>query len=182
MAFRWYVIKAISGRENKARDTILNQVRLQDLGEKLEQLLIPVERVTEVKRRGKVTTERKLYPGYIYALMELDLDLMETIRNVDGVTGFLGSDPNHPDALLPDEAERIIKIAAAESVDEQRAVLVQIPFNVGDKVKVKEGTFAGMDGLVEEVNEQKGTLKVLITVFGRQTPIDLEVWQVEELA
>lgn len=181
MAMHWFVVKAISGRENKARDTIVTKVRQAGFSEQLGRLLVPSERVTEVKRRGKVTTERKLFPGYIYAELELSQDLIDVIRGVDGVTGFLGSSPEQPDRLTSEEAERIIKIAAAESVEDQRAVLVQIPFNVGDKVKVKEGTFAGMEGQVDEINAQKGTLRVLITVFGRQTPIELEVWQVEEV-
>ena len=84
--------------------------------------------------------------------------------------------------MLPDEAERIIKVASADSQEEQRAAMVNIPYTEGDGVKVKEGTFAGMDGVVDEINRAKGTLRVLITVFGRQTPVELEVWQVEELA
>ncbi|TVR11065.1 MAG: transcription termination/antitermination factor NusG [Planctomycetota bacterium] len=181
MAMHWYVVKAISGRENKCRDAIVTKARQAGKSEQVGRLLVPSERVTEVKRRGKVTTERKLYPGYIYAECDLDEDLIEVIRNVDGVTGFLGSSPGAPDRLTAEEAERIIAVSTAESVDEQRAVLVQIPYQVGDKVKVKEGTFAGMEGDVDEINEQKGTIRVLITVFGRQTPIELEVWQVEEV-
>lgn len=180
MAMHWYVVKAISGRENKARDTIVQKVRQAGLTDDLGRLLVPAERVTEVKRRGKVTTERKLFPGYIYAELNLSQDLIDTIRSVDAVTGFLGSTPERPDQITTEEAERIIKIAAAESAEDQRAVLVQIPYSVGDKVKAKEGTFEGMEGVVDEINTQKGTLRVLITVFGRQTPIELEVWQVEE--
>lgn len=181
MALRWYTIKAVSGRENKARDDVLNHVRLAGMSDKVSQLLIPVERVTEVKRRGKVTTERKLYPGYIFAELEIDHNLVEVIRETDNVTGFLGADPNVPDPLSQEEADRILAVAAAEDPSEQRAAMVNIPFEVGDKVKVKEGTFEGMEGAVDDINKDKGTLRVLITVFGRQTPIELEVWQVEEL-
>ena len=177
----WYVIKAIPGRESKSRDIIERQIKIANLTDYVDELLIPVERVIEVKRGKKVSVEYKLYPGYIYVQMQARPDVLETIRDVDGVIGFLGSDPRSPSALEPDEVERILKIAAAESGDEQRAAMVQIPYNVGDKVKVKEGTFAGMDGNVEEINAPKGTLRVLITVFGRQTPVELEVWQVEEL-
>lgn len=181
MPMLWYVIKAVSGRENRARDLITSHLRQAGLEEHVEELLIPAERVTEVKRGKKVTSERKLYPGYIYVRMSVHPDVLETIRAVDGVTGFLGSDPAHPDAIETEEAERIIKIATAGSEDEQRAAIVQIPFKVGDKVKVREGTFAGMDGDIDEVYPAKGSVRVLITVFGRQTPIELEVWQVEEL-
>ena len=134
-----------------------------------------------MKRGKKVITERKLYPGYIYIRMDTNPDAIELIRSINAVTGFLGSDPAHPEALLPDEAELITKIAAAQGSDGQRAAIIQIPYEVNDKVKVKEGTFAGMDGSIEDINAQKGTLRVLITVFGRQTPVELEVWQVEEL-
>lgn len=177
----WYVVKAIPGRETRCREIIERQIKLENLTEYVDELLIPVERVIEVKRGKKVSVEHKLYPGYIYVQMQARPDVMETIRDVDGVIGFLGPDARTPTALEPDEVERIQKIAAAESSDEQRAAMVQIPFNVGDKVKVKEGTFAGMDGDVEEINGAKGTLRVLITVFGRQTPVELEYWQVEEL-
>lgn len=181
MAQRWYVIKAIPGRETRCREVIERQIKINELEDYVSNLLIPVERVIEVKRGKKVAVEHKLYPGYIYVEMEARANVLETIRDVDGVIGFLGSDPRSPTALEPEEVERIKKIAEAESGDEQRAAMVQIPYQVGDKVKVKEGTFAGMDGDVEEINAPKGTLRVLITVFGRQTPVELEVWQVEEL-
>ncbi len=179
MAMRWYVVKAVSGRENKIRDTIQSTLKVKKLDPLVGQMLVPAERVTEVKRGKKVSTERKLYPGYIYIEMEPEQDVLDTINSVDGVTGFLGADPRNPDPLTKDEAERIVRIATAQSPDEQRKELVQIPFKVDDRVKVKEGTFAGMEGVVAEINAQKGELRVLITVFGRQTPVSLEVWQVE---
>ncbi len=178
---RWYVIKAVSGRENRVRDNIQQQLRLNKLDATVGQMLVPAERVTEVKRGKKVSTERKLYPGYIYIEMDPTQALLETINNVDGVTGFLGPDPRNPEPISKDEAERIIKITTAQSSDEQRAAIVQIPFNLNDRVKVKEGTFAGMEGVVGEINAAKGELRVLITVFGRQTPVSLEVWQVESV-
>jgi len=179
---RMYVIKAVSGREDRSLESIRVKLKAYGLEDKIERLLIPVERRTEVKRGKRVTTKHKLYPGYIYAIMQPENDVLETIREVDGVTGFLGSDPALPEALAPDEAERIIQIADAESVGEQRAAIVQIPYEIGDKVRVKDGTFEGMDGVVDGIDTEKGQLKVLMTVFGRQTPIDLEVWQVEELS
>lgn len=182
MSKRWYVVKAVSGREDKCREQILYKIRQAGLQEQVEDLLIPVEHVTEVKRGKRVTSKHKLYPGYIYALMQPEQAVLDTIRSVDGVTGFLGADPALPDALTAEEAERIIKISTAATPDEQRAAIVQIPYELGDKVKVREGTFAGMDGVIEEINAPKGILRVLITVFGRQTPIELEVWQVEELS
>jgi transcription termination/antitermination protein NusG len=178
---RWYVLKAVSGRENGCRDQIQVQLRVKKLESFVGQLLIPAERVTELKRGKKVTTERKLYPGYIYIEMELNNDVLETVNGVDGVTGFLGADPRNPDPLSKDEAERIIRIATAATVDEQRKELVQVPYKLDDRVKVKEGTFAGMEGVVGEINATKGLLKVMITVFGRQTPVELEVWQVEPI-
>ena len=176
---RWYVIKAVSGRENKVRDTILSTLRIKQLEKHVGQMLVPAERITEVKRGKKVSTERKLYPGYIYIEMEVNQDVLDTIKDVDGVTGFLGADPRHPDPLTVKEAEQIIKVATAQSPEEQRQALVQIPFQLEDRVKVKEGTFAGMEGVVAEINPQKGEVRVMITVFGRQTPVWLEVWQAE---
>jgi transcriptional antiterminator NusG len=177
---KWYVIKAINGRENRARDNIVAGLKEAKLDVHVNELLIPVERSTEVKRGKRVTTEHKIYPGYIYAEMEALPEVCDCIRNVDGVTGFLGSDPNTPWPLTTEEAEQIQKVAKAVTVEEQRAALISIPWNLGDRVKVKEGTFAGMEGEIEEINAQKGTLRVLIAVFGRQTPVELEVWQVED--
>ncbi|MFW5882267.1 MAG: transcription termination/antitermination protein NusG [Planctomycetota bacterium] len=182
MPKHWFVIKAVSGREDKCREVIEYRIKSAGLGDQVEELLIPVEHVTEVKRGKRVTSKHKLYPGYIYVKMDPTQQVLETIRAVDGVTGFLGADPALPDRLTPEEAERIIKISTAATPDEQRAAIVQIPYEVGDKVRVREGTFAGMDGVVDEINPTKGSLRVLITVFGRQTPIELEVWQVEELS
>lgn len=176
---RWYVVKAVSGRENSCREYIQIQLKAKKLEAFVGQMLIPAERVTEVKRGKKVSSERKLYPGYIYVEMELHNDVLETINDVDGVTGFLGADPRNPDPLTKDEADRIIRIATAATPDEQRRELVQMPYKVDDRVKVKEGTFAGMEGVVAEINPTKGELRVMITVFGRQTPVWLEVWQVE---
>jgi transcriptional antiterminator NusG len=176
---RWYVIKAVSGRENACREQIQVQLKAAKVDAKVAQMLIPAERVTEMKRGKKVTVERKLYPGYIYIEMELDNDVLEVIDGVDGVTGFLGADRHNPDPLSTEEAERIQRIAAAPTAEEQRKELIQIPYKLEDRVKVKEGTFAGMEGVVAEINAAKGELRVLITVFGRQTPVWLEVWQVE---
>lgn len=179
MSKRWYVIKAVSGRESSIKELIASQLRTKKLDVHVGEMLIPAERVTEVKRGKKVSSERKLYPGYIYIEMELNYAVQELIADVDGVTGFLGADPRNPDPLTAAEAEQIIKVAHAQSPEEQRQALVQVPYHVDDRVKVKEGTFAGMEGVVSEINLQKGLLKVLITVFGRQTPVELEVWQVE---
>ncbi len=179
MSKRWYVIKAVSGRESSIKELIASQLRAKKLDVHVGEMLIPAERVTEVKRGKKVSSERKLYPGYIYIEMELVQAVQDLINEIDGVTGFLGADPRNPDPLTAAEAEQIIKVAKAQSPEEQRQALVQVPYHVDDRVKVKEGTFAGMEGVVSEINLQKGLLKVLITVFGRQTPVELEVWQVE---
>lgn len=181
MSKRWYVIKAVSGRESSIKELIHSQLKGRKLDVHVGEMLIPAERITEVKRGKKVSTERKLYPGYIYIEMELNHDVLDTIKDVDGVTGFLGADPRNPDPLTVKEAELIIKVATAQSPEEQRQALVQIPFHLEDRVKVKEGTFAGMEGVVAEINPQKGEVRVMITVFGRQTPVWLEVWQAEAL-
>ncbi len=182
MSMRWYVIKAIPGRENRARDNIFQALKLHGASEAVEELLIPVERLTELKRGKKVVVEHKLYPGYIYVKMAPTNEVLEIIRNVDGVTGCLGSDPNAPEPLSEAEAETIVKISSMTDADEQRAALINVPFEVDDRIRVKEGTFAGMEGVVGEIDAAKGRVRVLITVFGRQTPIDLEVWQVEEVS
>lgn len=178
---RWYVVKAVSGRENHCREMIASQLKARKMEALVGQMLIPAERITEVKRGKKVSTERKLYPGYIYMEMELDQALIDVVNDVDGVTGFLGADPRNPDSLTKEEAERIVRIATAATPDEQRKELIQIPFKLDDRIKVKEGTFAGMEGVVAEINLIKGEVRAMITVFGRQTPVWLEVWQVEPI-
>jgi len=182
MSMRWYVVKAVSGRESSIKELIHAQIKGRKLEAYVGEMLIPAERITEVKRGKKVSTERKLYPGYIYVEMTLNNNVLDTIKSVDGVTGFLGADPRNPDPLTVAEAEQIIKVAKAQSPEEQRQALVQIPFQLDDMVKVKEGTFAGMEGVVAEINAQKGEIRVMITVFGRQTPVWLEVWQAEAVA
>ena len=176
---RWYVIKAVSGRENHCRELLQGQLRARKMEALVGQMLIPAERVTEVKRGKKVSTERQLYPGYIYIEMDLEQEVIDVVNGVDGITGFLGADPRNPDPLTKDEAERIIRIATATTPDEQRKELIQVPFKLDERIKVKEGTFAGMEGIVAEINAAKGEIRAMITVFGRQTPVWLEVWQVE---
>lgn len=178
---RWYVLSTMTSREESSRELLLSRFRQSPLAPKLGQTLIPVEKVTEVKRGKKVTVKRKLFPGYIYIELEISPEVIELVNDVDGIIGFLG-DREHPAALSKDEADRIIAIANAADEAQQRAAIVVVPYKEGDKVKIKEGTFSGLEGQIEAINHQKGLLKVMITVFGRQTPVELEVWQVEELA
>jgi transcriptional antiterminator NusG len=180
MAMRWYVLSTMTSREESSRELLLSRFRQSPLAAKLGQTLIPVEKVTEVKRGKKVTVKRKLFPGYIYIELEISPEVIELVNDVDGIIGFLG-DREHPAALSKDEADRIIAIANAADEAQQRAAIVVVPYKEGDKVKIKEGTFSGLEGQIEAINHQKGLLKVMITVFGRQTPVELEVWQVEEL-
>jgi transcriptional antiterminator NusG len=174
MAKRWYIIHVYSGFEKKVRDALEEQARQKGLSHLFEQILVPMEEVVEVRRGKKVPTERKFFPGYVLVKMELNDETWSLVRNTAKVTGFLG--PGGKPMPIPDaEAERIIN-QVSEVKEHPRPTVTFVP---GDQVRVAEGPFASFTGTVEEVDEAKGRLKVLVSIFGRATPVELEYSQVE---
>jgi transcriptional antiterminator NusG len=174
MAKRWYIIHVYSGFEKKVRDALEEQARQKGLSHLFEQILVPMEEVVEVRRGKKVPTERKFFPGYVLVKMELNDETWSLVRNTAKVTGFLG--PGGKPMPIPDaEAERIIN-QVSEVKEHPRPTITFVP---GDQVRVAEGPFASFTGTVEEVDEAKGRLKVLVSIFGRATPVELEYSQVE---
>jgi transcriptional antiterminator NusG len=174
MAKRWYIIHVYSGFEKKVRDALEEQARQKGLSHLFEQILVPMEEVVEVRRGKKVPTERKFFPGYVLVKMELNDETWSLVRNTAKVTGFLG--PGGKPMPIPDaEAERIIN-QVSEVKEHPRPTITFVP---GDQVRVAEGPFASFSGTVEEVDEAKGRLKVLVSIFGRATPVELEYSQVE---
>jgi transcription termination/antitermination protein NusG len=176
MAKRWYVLHVYSGFEKKIATQIKEQADLKGLTDQIGEIVVPVEEVTEVRRAQKVNTERKFFPGYVLVHMEMSDDAWHLVKDVPKVTGFLGS-KTRPTPISDSEAERIMK-QAEEGTETRRPAVV---FEVGEQVRVADGPFTSFNGVIEEVDEDKGRVKVSVSIFGRSTPVDLEYAQVEKI-
>jgi len=176
MAKRWYVLHVYSGFEKKIASQIKEQAELKGLAETIGEVVVPVEEVTEVRRAQKVNTERKFFPGYVLIHMDLTDETWHLVKDVPKVTGFLGN-KNKPSPISDAEAERIMK-QAQEGTEHRRPAII---FEIGEQVRVADGPFTSFMGVIEEVDEDKGRLKVSVSIFGRSTPVDLEYGQVEKV-
>jgi transcription termination/antitermination protein NusG len=171
---KWYVVHILSGHENKVKLYIESEVARLNLDEKITNVLVPSEEVTEMKNGKKKSKNKIFFPGYILVEMVVDKDTSHLISNTPGITHFVGS-KNKPQPLRPDEIKRILgRVDEAKNRD-----LIEIPFSVGDPIKVIDGPFTDFTGMVKEVNEEKNKLKVLVSIFGRSTPVELDFLQVE---
>lgn len=179
---QWFVVHVLSGYEQKVKENLDRRIQLEEMGEHVYEVLIPTERVQEIKRGKKTETTRKFFPGYIIINMHL-LDeenrLMDKtwyfIRNTDGVLGFAGT-KDRPTPMRPKEVEALL----AQVREREDSIKPKISFEVGDKVKVADGPFQNQNGIVEEIDPERGKLRVSVTIFGREAPVDLEYWQVEK--
>jgi transcriptional antiterminator NusG len=173
---RWYIIHAYSGFENKVRDAILSEAERLGLSEAVEDVQVPTETVTEVKRGKKVQVERKFMPGYVLAKLQLTDDVYHLVKNTPKVTGFLGNN-NKPQAISEREAARYFGgVADAKAAPKTQ---VSVDYEIGDSVKVNAGPFASFNGLVEELDFDKQRVKVAVSIFGRATPVELAFEEVE---
>lgn len=184
--FRWYSLKTISGQEKKVKLRIESELQREGLEKFVEQILIPLEKVIQLRRGKKVSVERNFFPGYIFlnaAIWEnpdkrqkLNAELVDTIRSINGVAKFLPTNDS-PDPLRESEVTRLI--GKAEDLSESPDS-VEVPYVVGENVKVIDGPFNSFTGVIEGINEEKKKLKVIVKIFGRRTPVELNYMQVEK--
>jgi transcription termination/antitermination protein NusG len=176
MAKRWYIIHTYSNFEKKVSESIKEQAAQKHLEDYFEQVLVPTEEVVEIRRGRRIKSERRFFPGYVLAKVDLTDEVFHLIKNTPKVTGFLGSG-SKPVPITEAEANRILN-QVAEGVERPKA---SITYEVGEQVRVAEGPFASFNGQVEEVDEERSRLKVAVSIFGRPTPVELEYGQVEKV-
>ncbi len=177
----WYVIRCFSGHEKKVKEYLEREIDLQGMQDKITEILIPTETVIEVRSGKKRTREKNFFPGYMLIEADYDDNVNQLIQNAPSVIGFLKNDKDskRPTPLRPDEVNRILGRVTENQEILASGGLVEIPFNEGDLVRVVDGPFKGFDGTVEEVYPDKLKLRVLVSIFGRKTPVEVDVNQVE---
>jgi transcriptional antiterminator NusG len=173
---KWYVVRAVSGKEKKVKEYIESEINRLGLQDFLSQVLIPTEKVYQVRKGKKISKERNYFPGYVLIEAALVGELTHIIRNIPNVLGFLGTG-NEPSPIRAIEVKRILG-----KVDElaEQSEGINVPFIVGETVKVVDGPFNSFSGVIEEINEEKKKLKVMVKIFGRKTPLELTFMQVEK--
>jgi transcriptional antiterminator NusG len=174
MTARWYIVHAYSNFEKKVAEDIENKAKQKGLGGQIEQIVVPTEKVVEVRRGRKVDAERKFFPGYVLLKANLTDAVFSLVKNTPKVTGFLGD--SKPVPITEKEAERILH-QVQEGVERPKP---SVTFEIGEAVRVSDGPFASFNGFVQEVDEERSRLKVEVSIFGRAVPVDLEFGQVEK--
>ncbi len=174
---KWYVVRAISGKEKKVKEYIESEVSRLNLQNNISQVLIPTEKVYQIRNGKKISKERNFFPGYILIEAHLEGEIPHMIKNITGVIGFLGGKDGTPVPLRQSEVNRILgKVDELAESDEE----INMPYYVGESVKVIDGPFNSFTGIIEEVNDEKKKLKVMVKIFGRKTPLELSFMQVEK--
>jgi transcriptional antiterminator NusG len=174
---KWYVLRAIGGKEKKVKEYIDSEVARLKLGDYISQVLIPTEKVYQIRAGKKISKERTFFPGYVLVEAVLVGEVPHLLRNIPNVIGFLGSQTGDPVPLRKAEINRILgKVDELNASDEE----LNVPFFIGESVKVIDGPFNSFTGIIEEVNDEKKKLKVMVKIFGRKTPLELSFMQVEK--
>jgi len=175
----WYVVKVQSGREDTIRNAVLRRVKKENLEPYVAQIVVPVERTTEIVKGKKITRRRKLYPGYLFVEVDFNDRILYLFRETPGVGDFVGAGLNKkPLPMSPADVQKVLQ--QKEEVVQKQAV-PKIKLERGERVKVKDGMFAGMEGEVNEILEAKGLVRVMLKIFGRDVPVELEYWQIEHV-
>jgi transcriptional antiterminator NusG len=173
---KWYVVHTQTGAEGKVKANLMTRAEAAGMSSAIHQVFIPTEKVSEVKAGKRKISERKFFPGYILVQMELTDESWYLVRNTPGITGFVGSG-RKPIPLSETEVGAILR----EQEEKTTKPKPKVEFGVGESIRVKEGAFANFSGTIEEINPNRGKLKVLVSIFGRSTPVELEYWQVEKI-
>ena len=176
MAKKWYVIHTLTGEEDKVKKRIYVQAKLKKVEDRISEILIPTEVVSEIKGGKKKISERKFFPGYVMAELDLTDDLWYMVKNILGVTNFISSG-SKPTPLLDDEVANILR----QTKEKKEKPTPKVIFEKGEGVKITDGPFTNFNGSVDDINPEKGKVKVSVMIFGRPTPVELEYWQVEKL-
>jgi transcription termination/antitermination protein NusG len=176
MTARWYIVQAYSNFEKKVAESIEEKAKQKGLSHLFEKIVVPTEKIVEIRRGRKVDAERKFFPGYVMVRANLTDEAFHLIKNTPKVTGFLGSD-SKPVPISDAEADRIL-VQIQEGVDRPKSAM---SFEIGEQVRVSDGPFASFNGFVQEVDQERSRLKVEVSIFGRATPVDLEFSQVEKV-
>jgi transcriptional antiterminator NusG len=169
---QWYVVHTYSGYENKVRQNLLHRVETMDVSDRIFDIIVPTQDEIEIKSGQRQTVQRKVFPGYVLVKMKMDDDSWYVVRNTPGVTSFVGMG-NKPTPLAETEVQSIIKGMHAE------APKVKVTLSVGDAVRINDGPFSDFRGVIDEINQEKGKIKVLVSFFGREVPVELDFLQVE---
>jgi transcriptional antiterminator NusG len=172
----WYILHTLSGVEEKAKSNLEARIKAHSMEEKIDSIIIPREQITEVKLGKKKILDRKFFPGYILVHMEMNDDTWLFVKSTPGITTFIGP-RRKPSAIPQEEVDKILK-KAQESKEKPAP---KVSFEKGESVRVTEGAFVNFTGTIEEVQQDKGKLKVSVSIFGRTTPVELEFWQVEKI-
>jgi transcriptional antiterminator NusG len=178
MTARWYIVHAYSNFEKKVAEDILKKAEQKGLSARVEQVVVPTEKVVEIRRGKKVDAERKFFPGYVLMKADLNDAIISMVKNIPRVTGFLGEDKHtsKPMHITDKEADRIL-YQVQEGVERPKP---SVTFEIGEAIRVSDGPFASFNGFVQEVDEERARLKVEVSIFGRAVPVDLEFGQVEK--
>ena len=176
LPMKWYVIHTYSGHENKVKENILKMVKTSTIKDQFGRLIVPTEEVAEMKKGKKTITTRKFFPSYILIEMHMSEDSWHLVNGIPGVTSFVGAGTK-PQPLSEPEVERILG-----RMDKDRGTIIpEIPFTLGEHIRIKDGPFSDFTGIIDEINTEKGKLKVLVSIFGRETPVELDFLQVEPI-
>ncbi|MBN1384307.1 MAG: transcription termination/antitermination factor NusG [Elusimicrobia bacterium] len=176
MALNWYVIHTLTNYEEKVKQELEKQINNLSLSGKFGKILIPTEEVVQIKKNKRVSKKRKYFPGYVFIQVDIDNETYWIVRNTTGVSGFLGG--LKPTPLPEAEVSNVINLVEAPPPSKPKPAII---FEVEESVRIIEGPFANFIGVIEEVNEEKGKLKVMVSIFGRSTPVELDFLQVEKL-